>query len=207
MHSTLTPVHIRTMVNKRDGMNIEYPQIGHVERPRVRRSINEAIIHLVESIIAEQKDKQGASHFAEMIGLFEIKNNQRNILSLTLSNYAIAPGAANGLTIIRSLTFDLQTGKQYRLGDLFLPRSPYVRTLSAIVQQQIIDRDIPMLNHFSHISPQQDFYIADKSLVLYFQAIEITPHYVGIPMFPISVYEIEDMINPDSALDRMLPAL
>lgn len=206
MQPTVTPVHIRTMVIKRDGMNIQYPQIGHVDHPHVRRSINEAIFNLVQAIMAEQQDKQGTHQFAEMIGLFEIKNNQRNILSLTLSNYAIAPGAANGLTIIRSLTFDLQTGKQYQLGDLFLPGSSYVQTLSAMVQQQIRERDIPMLNHFSHISPDQDFYIADKALILYFQAIEITPHYVGIPMFPISVYAIEDIINPDSVLGRMLPA-
>jgi len=206
MQRTVTPVSIRTMEIMRDGMHIKYPQIGHVERPHVRRSINEAIFNLVQAIIAEQQDKQGTHQFAEMIGLYEIKTNERNVLSLTLSNYAIAPGAANGLTIIRSLTFDLQTGKQYQLGDLFLPRSPYVQILSAIIQQQIVDRDIPMLNHFSHISPNQDFYIADKALILYFQAIEITPHYVGIPMFPISVYEIENIINPDSVLGRMMPA-
>lgn len=206
MHSQLSPVHIRTMEIKRDGINIQYPQIGHVTHPRVQRSINEEIFNLVESMIAEQHEKQQAHHFAEMIGLFEIKTNERNILSLTLSNYAIAPRAANGLLIMRSLTFDVQSGKQYTLEDLFLPGSPYVRTLSTIVQEQIIQRDIPTFDNFTHISPNQDFYIADKALVLYFQAIEITPHYVGIPMFPISVYEIEDMINPDSALGVMLPA-
>ncbi|HLR14773.1 MAG TPA: RsiV family protein [Bacillota bacterium] len=204
MPNTITPVPIQTREIIREGMNIQYPQIGHISHPHVRRSINEAVFHLVHHVISEQHEKQGADQFAEMIGLFEIKTNERNILSLTISNYSIAPRAANGLTIVRSLTFDVQTGKQYTLPSLFLPQSPYVAILSAIVQEQITARDIPTLNNFTHISPNQDFYIADKTLVLYFQEIEITPHYIGIPMFPISVYEIEDIINPDSALGRMV---
>lgn len=204
MPITITPVPIQTREIMREGMNIRYPQVGHMSNQHVRSSINEAIFHLVHHVISEQHEKQGTDQFAEMIGLFEIKTNERNILSLTISNYAIAPRAANGLTIVRSLTFDVQTGKQYTLPSLFLPKSPYVPVLSAIVLEQITARDIPMFNHFTHISPHQDFYIADKALVLYFQEIEITPHYIGIPMFPISVYDIENIINPDSALGRMI---
>ncbi len=206
MNRTLSPVPIRTMEIKRNGTSIDYPQIGPVTHVYVQQSINEAIVHLVESLIAAQQEKQGVHSFTEMIGLFEIKTNERNILSLTLSNYAYAYPHANGLTVMGSLTFDVETGRQYELNDLFLPGSPYIERLSTLVKQQITERDIPVIGEFSSISPQQEFYIADKALVLYFQSIEITPHYVGIPMFPISVYQLEDIINPEGPLGRMLPA-
>src|SRR5690625_7638876 len=40
-----------------------------------------------------------ADAFTEMIGTFEIKTNERNVLSLTLTNYAIAYHYAHGLTL------------------------------------------------------------------------------------------------------------
>ncbi|WP_368073024.1 RsiV family protein [Virgibacillus salinus] len=53
------------------------------------------------------------------------------------------------------------------------------------------------------MQPDQDFYIADKALVIYFQLYEITPYVFGFPMFPISVYAIKDIINEDGPLGRM----
>jgi len=41
-----------------------------------------------------------------MLGLYEIKNNQRNVLSLSLSNDAYFDHAAHGMTYRSSLTFD-----------------------------------------------------------------------------------------------------
>ena len=43
----------------------------------------------------------------EMLGLYEIKNNQRQVLSLSISNYTYHQQAAHGMTVIQSLTFDL----------------------------------------------------------------------------------------------------
>ncbi|HHY20883.1 MAG TPA: DUF3298 domain-containing protein [Bacilli bacterium] len=69
---------------------------------------------------------------------------------------------------------------------------------------QIKQRDIFLLNGFTVIRPDQDFYIADKALVIYFQLYEITPYAYGFPMFPISVYEIQDIIDENGPLGRML---
>jgi len=197
------PVSIKTMVMKQNGTTIYYPQVIGLQNMHVQQSINQTIYQLVQYLMQQQYKQQGVSSFEEMIGTFEIKTNERNILSLSLSNYAYAFQHANGLTIMKSLTFDVQTGKNYQLKDLFKPGSDYVKTLSAIVQKQIKERDLPLLNGFSGISPNQDFYIADKTLVLYFQPIEITPHYIGLPMFPISVFEIQDIIDENGPLGIM----
>ena len=197
------PVSIQTMVINQQGSTIYYPQVVGLKHANVQQSINQTIVQLMQYLIQQQYQQQGASSFTEMLGTFEIKTNERNILSLSLTNYAYAYQHAHGLTLIKSLTFDVQTGKQYQLKDLFKPNSNYVNVLSKIVQRQINERDIQLLDKFSHISPDQDFYIADKSLVLYFQLYEITPYYIGLPMFPISVFELQDIIDENGPLGRM----
>ncbi|KIL45089.1 RsiV family protein [Jeotgalibacillus soli] len=139
----------------------------------------------------------------EMIGSYETKNNQRQVLSIALSNYTYHYHAAQGMTYIKSLTFDLQTGKVYKSKDLFMPGSSYVGRLSTLIRSQIKQRDIQPLNGFTRIRPNQDFYIADKVLVIYFQFYEITPYVFRFPMFPISVYDLQDIIDENSPLGRM----
>ncbi|WP_245837318.1 DUF3298 and DUF4163 domain-containing protein [Virgibacillus phasianinus] len=198
------PVSIQTMmIKQQQGTTIYYPQVIGLQNANVQQSINQSIYQLVHSLIQWQSEQQGTDSFTEMIGSFEIKTNERNILSLSLTNYAYAYHHAHGLTLMKSLTFDVQTGMQYQLSDLFKPGSNYVEVLSKMVQTQINERDLQLLSDFSGISPDQDFYIADKALVLYFQLYEITPYYIGFPMFPISVFAIQDIINENGPLGQM----
>lgn len=197
------PVSIQTMLVQQQGATIHYPQVFGLQNSTAEQQINRTIVQQVQSLINQQYQEQGANSFAEMTGTYEIKTNERNVLSLTVSNYAITKGAANGLTIMKALTFDTKTGKNYPLKELFKPNSDYVSVLSRLVKEQIINRDIPILDTFQGIKPDQDYYIADKALILYFQPIEITAHYFGFPMFPISVYSIQDIINEEGPLGRM----
>lgn len=203
LHDTFN-VLIKTRKFEQQGVTIYYPEVVGLNDIQVQYTVNQAIVHLTQQLINEQYKQQNVDHFAEMIGIYEIKTNERGILSLTLSNYAIAAQHANGLTLMNSLTVNIKTGKIYQLKELFKPNSNYVDILSNMVRGQIRDRNIPILNDFKGISPEQYFYIADKSLVLYFQSLEITPHYVGIPMFPISVYDLENIINDTGPLGKML---
>lgn len=79
-----------------------------------------------------------------------------------------------------------------------------MKKLSDIVLKQIKEREIDLLGEFKPVKPNQDYYIADKSLVIYYQLYEITPYVFGFPQFPISVYEIQDIINEDGPLGVML---
>lgn len=203
---TTQPLHVLvlTRVYQQQGVRIYFPEVVGLQNLHVQQMINQSIVRLTQHLINQQYQQQEVKRFAEMIGTYEVKTNERGVLSLTISNYAIAPQHANGLTITKSLTFDIETGKNYQLKDLFKPGSDYVGVLSRIVKKQIEEREVPIINDFSKISPNQDYYIADKSLVLYFQPIEITPHYFGSPMFPISVYEIEDIIDESGPLGKMM---
>lgn len=197
------PVQLRTMMIQENGMEIYYPQVVDLPSRDVEQKINEEIFAHVQQLVHDQYQKQDTQSFEQMIGTYEIKTNERNVLSLSLTNYAYAPYFAHGLTLMKSLTFDTKTGKLYALKDLFQPNSDYERVLSDIIQKQIKEREIPLLGEFPGILPDQDFYIADKSLVVYYQAYEITAGYIGLPMFPISVYALENIVIEDGPLGRM----
>lgn len=194
----------RRVATKDNMVRIDYPVVKNMRNQAVQNRINRSIIALVDKLMREQGyyDYDEDQKF-EMLGWFEIKNNQRGILSLTIANYAYPYHAAHGMTIIKGITFDTGSGGSYELKDLFKPGSDYVKVLSDIVAQQIKDRNIELLDEFKGIKPDQDFYIADKSLVLFFQLYEITPYYLGLQYFPISVYQIQDIIKEDGPLGIM----
>ncbi|MBD1379018.1 DUF3298 and DUF4163 domain-containing protein [Metabacillus arenae] len=195
------PLLIYTQQIKSRNLLIYYPYVSGQQSGPIQR-INSRIQQEVQKQISSQNYDGGIK--TEMTGFFEIKTNERNVLSLTLENYAFS-GGAHGLTILKGLTFDANTGKSYRLKDLFKDGSDYVKRLSDIISKQIIERDIFVLDPpFKGIAPNQDFYIADKSLIIFFQLYELTAYVYGFPYFPISVYEIQEIVKEDGPLGIMI---
>jgi hypothetical protein len=174
------PVNILTHTLTSQGVTIYYPQIVGLANQKVQNSINQVIYQQVLLLQQHQMKVQVGTHM-EMIGHFEIKTNERGLLSLILSNYTYSHPMAHGFTVVKSLTFDVNTGKLYLLHDLFKPGSNYISLLSSLIAQEIKQRNLPTLNEFHTIQPNQDYYLADKSLVIYFHLYELTPYYVGFP--------------------------
>jgi hypothetical protein len=196
------PVTIQTQKMGTGVISIEFPSVDKLAQPHVMHQINHTIVQWVHWMY-EQQQKSQTGTLSQMIGHYEIKTNERGILSLTLSNYAYSTPMAHGFTIVKSLTFDVNTGKLYPLEDLFTAGSNYVEVISKQVSLQLKQRDLPLLNGFQSIQPNQDYYLADKSLVVYFQLYEITPYYVGFPMFPISVYDLLSIAKEPGLLNTL----
>lgn len=197
------PVSIETVkVSSGPDKTVYYPKVIGMQNQGLERAINRTIAHQTQQLINQQVGNMPTT-VVQMLGSYEIKNNQRQVLSLSLSNYTYHYHAAHGMTFIKSLTYDLQKGRLTELKDLFIPGSDYVKILSTLIRKQIKQRDIQLLHAFTEIHPNQDFYIADKALVIYFQLYEITPYAFGFPMFPISVFDLQDIIDESGPLGRM----
>lgn len=196
------PVLIHTkLYSPRKQVQVYYPVIYGLQNRKIEQNINRDIRLVLEHLLQERGIEQ--NDLQEMIGYFEVKTNERHILSLTLNVYSYT-GGAHGTTVIQSLTFDVTTGKRYSLKELFKPNSNYIDRLSTLIQAQIKQRDMPVFEPFKRIKPDQDFYVADKSLVIYFQLYELVPYVYGFPYFPISIYQIQDMLNEEGPLGKML---
>lgn len=201
MSTPSVPVSIQTYRVTKNKLNLLFPAVSGLPDLRVQRRMNEAIVSEVNQLLHQQGYPQNP--LTESTGYYEIKNNQRGILSMSLLNYAFS-GGAHGLTLQKSLTLGVQSGHSYTLSQLFKPGSDYTARLSAIIKAQIKSRDIPVLNEFTAIRPDQDFYIADKALVVYFQVYELAAYVYGFVYFPISIYDIQDIIDENGPLGEML---
>ncbi|MCD9020487.1 DUF3298 and DUF4163 domain-containing protein [Cohnella sp. NL03-T5] len=195
----MLPIRIRKMTAKNVKINVPYVTGGTTSA--AANALNKTIASANQALLKAQgfpsKDIQ------EMDGTFEIKTNERGVLSLSLLNYAFT-GGAHGNTLQKSLTFDANTGRSYTLGQLFKKGSNYEPRLNAIIQAQIKARQLPLLVEYPGITPDQDFYIADKSLVIYFPLYAIVPYAWGFPYFPISVFDIQDIIDEEGPLGILM---
>jgi len=202
MSNIQLPLQIITKKIVMPGLEVFYPSITYGTNSNAVLRMNQQINSLVNRLVAEQGYFQ-EPYTTSVTGYYEIKSNERGVLSLSIINYTYHQHAAHGLTITKSLNFDVLTGKNYQLHELFKPDSNYIQVLSDIIKKQIKERDIPVIEEFKEIRPDQDYYIADKALVIYFQLYELAPYAYGMPHFPISVYEISNLIKENSILDVM----
>ncbi|MBU0904866.1 MAG: DUF3298 and DUF4163 domain-containing protein [Firmicutes bacterium] len=183
-------------------ISIYYPYVFGLPNLHAEYLINQKIVATLNAMVIELGFHD--ENLIEMVGEFEIKTNERQILSLTLTVYSFT-GGAHGMTLVKALSFNVTTGKHYELKDLFLPGSDYVKQLSAIIKPKIAEWEIPILEEFTQIREDQDFYLADHSLVIYFQLYEISPFVAGFPYFPIPILDIQDIIQPKGPLEILLP--
>lgn len=144
MNSNQLPVQITPQRLARPNLNVVYPVITAGTNPMALHKMNRQIYQLVERLINEQ-GYYDSPRTVSVTGYFEIKNNQRGVLSISIINYAYPEKAAHGLTIIKSLNFDIRTGINYPLEYLFKPNSDYLSRLNNIVEAQIKARNIPQI--------------------------------------------------------------
>ncbi|GIP30145.1 hypothetical protein J23TS9_52750 [Paenibacillus sp. J23TS9] len=194
------PVNIRTLTYTATGIVIHYPQVSGLADRQAEDRINHAIILKIQDMQRIQQHMQTGTN-PNTIGNFEIKTNERGILSLMLSNYTYSTPMAHGYTVAKGLTFNTATGAAYSFSNLFKPGSNYQALLTAEVNEQIKKRNLPVLEGITvSVQPNQDFYLADKSLVIFYPLYAITPYYVGFPMFPVSVYDLQDIATEDGPI-------
>ena len=197
----MLPAIVQAVKIERPKTEIWYPSVTGFQNAQAGRAVRHAIREEVQALAASQGSL--ADPRSEMIGWFETKTNEKGVFSLSLFNYAYT-GGAHGLTLQKSLTFSLAAGRRYGLAELFKPGSPYIAVISELIQAQIARRDVPVLEPFKSIRADQDFYVADRSLIVYFQLYELTPYVYGFPYFPISVYDLQQIVNEDGPLGPML---
>lgn len=136
----------------------------------------------------------------EAIYNYKIAYNKNNILSIPLTMYEFT-GGAHGLTNIKSFNYDLLKGKELKLEDLFKANSNYKEVINNHIKEEISKQPENYFqgqDGFSSIKDNQDFYISDEGIVIYFSLYDIAPYSSGIPMFTITWDEIIDYLeNPN----------
>lgn len=121
------------------------------------------------------------------------------ILSLTVDYYQYT-GGAHGITERRPYNIDLGTGQDLALKDLFSNNFDYRSIINKEINRQISNhKDIYFEGDmgFQGISEDQDYYLQDDAVVVYFQQYEIAPYAAGIPEFVIPLSLFGDNFRTD----------
>lgn len=194
-------IQTHSQLDSKRKIKIYYPVVTGLPNTVVQQSINQTILKSLNELLIERSYYEPS--LVELQGWYEVKTNQRGVLSLALYVYSYT-GGAHGMTTIKTLSFEETTGKLFTLDNLFKPQSNYQDILLNKIKDQVKEREIPVINEPITFPNPQNFYIADKSLVLYYQLYDLAPYYYGITYFPISVYNIQNIINENGPLGRMM---
>ena len=174
-----------TQTIEKPNINVAYPQVivypTNMEVERVPDKINESIERLINTMMLEM----GANdpNLAEMIGTYKVTLNQDGILSIRFENFSYIEMHAHPWTIVRAQTFDLRTGETIDIYKLFKVKSNYKIIISNEIKRQIKAREIPIITEFNRINDDQEYYLTDKSIVIFFQRATLAPSVAGIIEF------------------------
>jgi len=185
---------------------VQYPEISGLGNAEVQHRLNSFF-----SKLASEAKEEGYEH-AKYIGQdeiargvkaetyfnYQVKYNRKGILSIVFYNYQYS-GGAHGITIQSSYTFDLNTGDEFDLKDLFMDNCDYVSNISKEVKKQMEEKEMTdmLLEPFEAIKADQDFYLTNNAVVVYFQQYEYLPYYFGIPEFELSFLMLNGMLKPE----------
>jgi len=109
-------------------------------------------------------------------------------------------------TFFRTFTFDLESGEELEIGDLFLPRSDYLKRLSAIAEFELSKSlgefvDIEYIRQGT--GPEainfQSFAIDGTNLVLLFPPYQVAPYAAGAQTVSIPLEQLRDILRPEYA--------
>jgi predicted small secreted protein len=131
---------------------------------------------------------------------YKVAYNQNGLLSITVDYYQFT-GGAHGATERRPYNYDLETGKELSLQDLFKAGVNYKEILNREIAAQIkANPEGGYLTQpemgFETIDDNQPFYLTDGGLVVYFAQYEIAPYVAGIPEFKIPFSLLKDSVEP-----------
>jgi len=181
-------------------VEIKYPLVK-LTTTLVEYKINQQIIDLVNNLIKIQYIEFKDIEF--MSGGYSVQLNDRGVLSLLFDNFIYSKGDIHGLAILKSLTTNFSNGKVYKFDGLFDKNIDFKGRINFIIKNKIKEEKIYLLREFKSINENQDFYLTNNSLVIYFQLYEYTPYSYGFLKISIPYEEIKGIINPKGPIPKI----
>lgn len=131
----------------------------------------------------------------EIISNYTITYNQDPLVSLYSDEY-IYSGGAHGNTIRSSQNWNIHSGNQFPLENLFNHNCSYIlyilKEINKQIEQQITDGVNYYFENYCNLVlttiDLNNFYLEPKYIIIFFQQYDIAPYSSGIPTFLISRY-------------------
>ncbi|KLE15495.1 hypothetical protein AAT22_11195 [Clostridium sp. C8] len=138
---------------------------------------------------------------------FKILFYKGNLLVLDLIGYYSKLNEDSVFQVRKTLIINLITGKLHEIKDLFTDGSKWNVSINKIISQMIKEDpqyEFIFPHSFKGIDKNQDFYIDNKNLYIYYHPGEIAPKAAGFVAFTIPFKTIEKVMNKDGELYKLL---
>lgn len=183
-----------------------------IKIPQLLGGNDEKKINLINNVInkdilpkVEEAEKTSKEYFGgigqekptfpyEIHSSYIISKDNKELLSL-YNDYYEYLGGAHGITIRTSYNIDKDKEKLLSLKDLFSNGYNYRDTINKEIEAQISKNPENYFDSgkaFKGISENQNFYIEDDNLVIYYQLYDIAPYVFGIPQFKIPLKTFDE---------------
>ena len=186
------PVNIVVGEVNQENIHLKYPQIDRLVNRLVQDKINAQIIGEANAFMEPMGD---TNHSVD--SRYSIEFNKNSILSLTLAESHYRKPMAHPMHYLNGMTVNTATGQVVQLGDLFKAKSDYQGRLTAIINQQIVEKDLHLFKPFEGVKPKQEFYLTADGIVIYYQLYYYTPYVSGFLKFNIPYGQVADILQKD----------
>lgn len=195
--------------NKYIKANLKIPVLV-VENKEIENKINKKIEEDIMNFY-DNSFKESESYFDDfpesemqfvVSSEYEIKKNNKQIISLLVKYYKYS-GGAHGIYEYIPYNIDVTSGDIFKLQDIFKQNTNYKQMIDKEIKKQVkelniknqLPEDSDQLYTFQGIKENQKFYLIDNKLVVFFDLYEIAPYVAGIPEFSIGEEILKDMID------------
>ena len=173
-------------------INVIVPQVTGISNKKQEDAVNNKIIKWTENWINEvkeiadeyYKDKPAPLMPYQLYARYKITNNS-DIISFYIDYYQFS-GGAHGITNRIAYNIEKSSGIEMQLKDIF--KDNYKDVINKEISRQINkdpDRYFTGKDGFNGIGDNQNFYIKNNTVVIYFGLYEIAPYASGISEFII----------------------
>lgn len=127
----------------------------------------------------------------------KVNYNKNDFISITEEIYTYT-GGAHGMTVRHTRNIDVLKKQEICLDDLFAEEG-YENTLNRMIKELINNNaeEYGELWQKPEIRKNQDFYITDDDLVIYYQPYELSYYARGFVEFPLKLTELKGYLKED----------
>ncbi len=142
-----------------------------------------------------QEDKMYGGTMVPRYGLdgnYEVLYNGDKLLSVEQRGYLFT-GGAHGTTLYDVSTFDLTSGKELQLSDLFKPGSDYLARINKVVAEKVAAQPDTFFGPVE-VKDGDKFYFDGKVLVVTYAPYEVAPYAAGVVSFIVPADSLSDIL-------------
>lgn len=189
-------------------LNLKYPVLSGLENKTKQDQINAVFKNYIDKISNEMKKcslKNSKNNTENQTPLtpytattdFEVKHIGKSIISLYI-NYYQYTGGAHGMHGKKPFNFDLTSGRQLELKDIFKIGTDYKKLLSVEIEKQMKQKQVHYFDDAAYtiksLPNTQPFYFTNTGIVIYYGLYEITPYADGPQEFTIPYDYVKDYL-------------